>query len=112
VTLAAEQGGACRTLAEAMACGLPVVASNHERHVEIGGRHVLLVEPRPRAVREALLELGRSAAWRHELGLEARRFAAGHLDIDVAVRLLEAAYAHSVALSPHPWSARRALPAS
>jgi glycosyltransferase involved in cell wall biosynthesis len=111
VTLASERGGACRTLAEAMACGLPAVASNHARHVEIGGRHVLLVEPRPRAVAQALLELGRSAAWRHELGLEARSYAAGHLDFDVTVRLLEAAYAHCVARSPHPWSSRQTLPA-
>lgn len=110
-TLAAERGGACRTLAEAMACGLPSVASRTALHAEIGGEHALLVELRPRAVAQALIELGGSASRRHELGEEARRYAARHLDVDVAVRLLEATYAHSVARPPRPWGARVALPA-
>jgi glycosyltransferase involved in cell wall biosynthesis len=102
--------GSGRTLAEAMACGLPVVALRTPLHAELANETSIWVEPRPRAVAQALGLLARSVAERSRLGAEARTRAVRWLDVDTAARLLENAYAHSVGRTPRPRPSRELLP--
>ena len=80
-------------LQEAMACGLPVIASAISGIPELveDERNGLLVEPaQPRQIAGALARLAADGDLRHQLGLEARRTVLERFDLDVnANRLRE-----------------------
>jgi hypothetical protein len=80
-------------------------------HAEMAEDSALWVEPRPRAIAQALSMLARSASERTRLGAVARQRAVRHLDIDLSARLLETAYAHCVGRTPRPWPSRQLLAA-
>ena len=67
--------GLPKVLLEAMACGLPVVASRVKgiREVVDDGRTGLLVRPEPEAIRAAIVRLGKNARLRLRLGDAARK---------------------------------------
>jgi glycosyltransferase involved in cell wall biosynthesis len=97
-----SDSGSGRTLVEAMASGLPVVALRTPLHAELAHETGIWVEPRPRAVAQVLGQLARSVSERTRLGGDARSRAIRWLDVDTAARLLETAYAHSVGRTPRP----------
>jgi len=110
VTLRAGPAGPGRRVAEAMACGLPIVASHDLRFDnaaddDVAWRTVFT----PPALAAGLVVLARSASERARLSAAARQHAARHLDIDKNVHMLEDVYAHCVARSPRPWTCKKEL---
>lgn len=74
--LASSSEGMSNALLEAMACGLPVVATAVGGNLQLvrPGINGVLVPPHdPGALAEAMLALARDSARRHELGMRARR---------------------------------------
>ncbi len=74
--LASSSEGMSNALLEAMACGLPVVATGVGGNLQLvrPGVNGVLVPPHdPAALAEAMLSLARDAGRRHELGGRARR---------------------------------------
>lgn len=80
-----------KALFEAMACGLPVVASDlpEIREWVKNEEEGLLIESRPETIREALMRLWGDSSLRERLGKNARRRIERDLDLDV---LLEKEY--------------------
>ena len=71
--IATHYEGFCIPVLEAMAAGLPVVASRIGPIEEILGDAGFLVENRPKAFAEILIQLGKDPALRLEMGKRARR---------------------------------------
>jgi glycosyltransferase involved in cell wall biosynthesis len=94
--------GSGRPLAEALGCGLPVLALRHPLVQHLDGGAVRLVEARVEALARAVVEVCRSDHERSLRGAAARRHAVAHFDIDRGARLLETVYAHCVARTPRP----------
>ena len=80
-----EIEGAPLAVIEALACGLPVIASKATSHPEVveDGKSGSLVEPgRPEGAAKAILELARDPARQAELGTAARARAVEHFSSD------------------------------
>lgn len=93
--------GISLTLLEAMATGLPVVASRvggNPEVVEDGDSGVLAPPQDPTALAEAILRLGRSAPEGSRLGLAGRRRVEAHFDVGAMVRDYAALYRRGLRL--------------
>jgi glycosyltransferase involved in cell wall biosynthesis len=80
-----EIEGAPLAVIEAMACGLPVIASNATSHPEVvaDGESGILVEPgQPQGAAQAIVDLTRNPARRAELSSGARSRAVEHFNSD------------------------------
>jgi glycosyltransferase involved in cell wall biosynthesis len=76
-------------VAQAMACGVPVITSNESSLKEIAGDAAVLVDPRSASeLRGAIERLLGSAALRQSLGAEGRRRAASYTWRECALRTL------------------------
>lgn len=89
-----------RTLLEAMACGLPIVATEVGGNVEIikDGLNGLLVPPRDSAaLSSAIVDLLNNKSKARRIGTEARRIVEKSYSIETSVRQTEALYEEIIA---------------
>ncbi len=83
------------SLLEAMACGLPSIATNVEGNSEVisDGETGLLVPPRnPKSLAEAILKLLDDIELRHKIGANARKHITNNYDWKLVVDRIEAIY--------------------
>lgn len=83
--LSSQSEGLSNTIQEAMACGLPVVATRvggADELVEEGRTGLLIPPAAPHAMRDAILRVARDPQLRHEMGLAGRQRAQALFGLD------------------------------
>jgi colanic acid/amylovoran biosynthesis glycosyltransferase len=95
VTAGGEQEGQSLVIAEAQACGIPVVATSVGGVPESlrNGETGMLVPPRdPRALGSALVRLARDGGTRQRMGREGRTFVESHFNLNIQNKKLMEIY--------------------